>query len=447
MSSRAGTRLIEKTISSLDDAFEEANPSGLNVPLVLKLPVGIACCPGSCACLARIPSGFYPIVSQFGRFIINDEAKQDLDQEVEAGGACLPPWKTVEKLITKSVNVFEVPLDSVKTKDNVTAKLDVLIQFQIVHGRTFIEKCGADKLDLLLRAHLDEAVRTMASFKLVKELYDMQGQDEGGIVVEMDKFFRRLGVSILLFTIRSVQLKADMVAYMQAKTGFASQKNHLEADQRLKLQGLDNTMELKKLQEEGQIRRLEEEEKGQKVLSAIDIGISEIRFTSKKELALARAEYEETVQEMLNDAQLEVQDLNNQRDTVTREVEAQTGKEKNDIMADSWMYRRTQELEKVMKSAMNESAAKKAVAGAEADSAKVLEARREHEQQMKRLDVFEALSKNTQLRIASLSEVKAGANLSFTEDGFDGVVEAGVQFAKDYFQAPMQERMGGQRHR
>jgi len=225
-------------------------------------------------------------------------------------------------------------------------------------------------------------------------LYDLQGQDTKQLMDTMNVFFATLGVAILAFTVRSVKLKDDMVAYMQAKTGFASQKNHLEADQNLKMQGLDNIMELKKITENGQILRIEEEEKGMTILARIDIEIAETKATSKKDLALAKAKYEEEVQEMLNDAQLEVQDLNNQRDSVTREVEAQTGKDKNDILADSWMYRRTQELQKVMKSALNQSQAKKAVAGAEADAASVLEARRQHEQDLKRLEVFKSLAKN-----------------------------------------------------
>jgi len=236
---------------------------------------------------------------------------------------------------------------------------------------------------------------------------------------------------------------------MQDKTGFLSQTLHLDANQRLAMQGLDNVMELQKMDEEGLIRRLEEEETGQKVLAAIDIDIAVLRSTNTKDLALMRAEYEETTQGLMNDAQLEVQDLNNQRDSVTREVEAKTGKEKNELLADAWMYRRTQELEKVMKSAENVAQAKKLVAGAEADAADVLKNRREFEQQLKRLDVFESLAKNNNLRIAGLSEVDAGANLHFTPDGVDHLVQSGLQWAgKQFGAAPLQQPlMGGAQQR
>merc|ERR1712161_133188 len=107
---------------------------------------------------------------------------------------------------------------------------------------------------------------------------------------------------------------------------------HLDANQRLAMQGLDNVMELQRMDEAGLIRRLEEEEKGQKVLATIDIDIAVEKAQKQKELALMKADYEEDVAELMNNSQLEVQDLNNQRDSVTREVEAKTGKEKMNFL-------------------------------------------------------------------------------------------------------------------
>jgi len=459
---RPGTHLIELAIGHLDDVYEEAvmPRQGQRIAIVFSLPST----QGPCSCranwLTRIPSGYFPIVTRFGKFMTSSGDPDDVEnqkngeEDYEAGGHFFPPWKNVSKLVTQSVIVFEVPLGDIKTKDNVTAALNVLVQFKIVHGRKFLEKCGADKLDLLLRAHMDEHSRSMASRMEVRQLYDLQGQDtdgsqqEPGELSQMKATFLPLGVEVLDFTVKSVKINNSLVKHMQDKTGFASQTLHLDANQRLAMQGLDNVMELQRMDEAGLIRRLEEEEKGQKVLATIDIDIAVEKAQKQKELALMKAKYEEDVAELMNNSQLEVQDLNNQRDSVTREVEAKTGKEKNELLADAWMYRRTQELEKVMKSAENVAQAKKLVAGAEADAADVLKNRREFEQQLKRLDVFESLAKNNNLRIAGKSEVDAGANLSFTPDTVDHLVQAGLQWAGGKFGAPLQQPlMGGTRRR
>lgn len=204
------------------------------------------------------------------------------------------------------------------------------------------------------------------------------------------------------------------------------------------MQELDNVMELARLKEEAAVERLGIQEEGANKLAQIDIEITDITSQNSKQCAAIRAEYEEKVQELMNDAELEVVDLNNVRDRVSREVQARVAKEMVDIDAEALMYARDKELEKVIESAKNLAKAKQAVADAEKEAAAVTSARRSHEQQLERLQVFEALARNKELRIAGSAEVSAGANLSFVSDELDLVVDAGMEWLKEWLSAPEQ---------
>merc|ERR1712151_1197351 len=138
-----------------------------------------------------------------------------------------------------------------------------------------------------------------------------------------------------------------------------------------------------------------------------DIAITDVNSKSSQECAAARAEFEEKVQEILNDAELEVQQLNNDRDQINREVTQTLELEKIRISTDALSYSREKQLELVTKQAENKAKAKQVVANAEAEAAEVLAARRKHAQDFARLDVYEALAKNKDLRIASGSEIQA----------------------------------------
>merc|ERR1719221_228523 len=194
----------------------------------------------------------------------------------------------------------------------------------------------------------------------------MQGKDSSAILGEMNNFFliEGLGVRALSFTIVSIEMPDDLVNMWNGQTGFRSQTLQLNAQQALKMQELDNVMELARLKEEATCERLGITEEGANKLAQIDIEITDITSQNSKECAALRAEYEEKVQELMNDAELEVVDLNNVRDRVSREVQARVAKEEVDIDADALMYARDKELEKVIESAKNLAKAKKAVADA-----------------------------------------------------------------------------------
>lgn len=432
---RDGTTLIELDLGSLDDAHIVAGskPEGFT-PLVFSMPkrdcFNYCCC--ECSCIQRIPTGFYPIVTSFGRLD---------DTDHQAGTNCMMPWKRVQKLVTRQLTAFESPIRYVKTQDNIRVSLNAIMVFKITDGVHFVVNIGPEKFDLMLRAHMDEAVRRMASAIPISNLYDMQGQDSEEILAEMNEKFamHELGVEVLSFTVVSVAMPPDLIMAMQAKTGFGSQTKHLEAEQGLKLQGLDNMMELERLQEEARVERLKVEEEGATQLAEIDIEITGILSKSSKACAASKAEYEEKVQELVNDAELEVVDLNNQRDSVTREVKSVLQKEKIEIRADALMYSREKELEKVTKQAENQAQAKKVVANAEAEASEVLAARRSHDQQMARLKVYEALGRNRKLRIATSQEVAGGANLKASSDEVDELVHLGMRWAKTQLSAPLQQ--------
>lgn len=427
------TTLIELAITSLDHAhlIAGSRPEGYT-PLVLSLPPRGCAQSVDCGCCQRIPSGFYPIVSTFG--------KVDDHKNWEEGCHCMPWWQRCSKLVTRQRSVFNKTIKQVMTKDNILVSIRIMTVFEIDDGNDFIFHMGPGKLDMVLRSYLDEATRRMASTVPVASLYDMKGQDSEQIQDDMNNFFtgQATGVKILSLTVVSVDMPSDLTATLQQLASYTSQTNEAKGEQELRIQGLANNMAIDRLKQEANVENLKEKEKGETELVELTMSITDINSRSSKEVAATKAEYEEEVQKILNDAELEVADLNNQRDTVMRDMEARVAKENNELKAQAWMYARNRDLDKVMESAKNLAEAKQVVANVERDAEEVLAARRSHQQKIERLKVFEALALNPKLRIATSTEVTAGANLSFQRDDLDKVVQGGMQWAKRKLEAPSQ---------
>jgi len=437
-------------INSLDNAswVAGARPDDYT-PVVLTLRQN-SCytCLCDCSAFQRIPSGFDAIQTQCNRDVYEDEDDEGTGKGayVAAGGhwtcvmaganCCLAPWTQVSKLVTHQLVVFECPIADVKTKDHVSVRVDCLVTFKIINGRHFIYKLGPDKLDKYMRASMDECIRTMAIGVDCREFYELQGGDKEteDLRAEMNVHLKELGVEVKTFTVKQVFLPQDLAMVLQAKTGFLSQTAHLEAAQQITMQGMENQEEIIKMTEIGKIEQLGVIEQGDNFRSKIEIEITEVNARNKKELSLTKAKYEEEVSNLVNDAELEVQDLNNQRDTVARESESRTAKECNEIKADAYMYARGQQLELVMKQAEMKAEAMQAKSKAEANAAEVIKNRRAHEQAKERLKVYAALSSNKDMRIASSAEVQAAPNMKFSEDSFDKVVHTAVQGLTKYMQ-------------
>lgn len=128
-----------------------------------------------CSLSITIPKGFVGLVNSYGKYV----------GIWNAGLHFAPPWVNVSHLIPAQYCVFDTPVKECPTKDNVMVTIDITLVFRIMVEDeksvfNFCYRLGPDKLDKMLRAFEEDAIRGMVRHRKYNEIYDMMDstQDE-----------------------------------------------------------------------------------------------------------------------------------------------------------------------------------------------------------------------------------------------------------------------------
>eukprot|EP00746_Dinoflagellata_sp_MGD_P074627 gnl/MRDRNA2_/MRDRNA2_30115_c0_seq1.p1 gnl/MRDRNA2_/MRDRNA2_30115_c0~~gnl/MRDRNA2_/MRDRNA2_30115_c0_seq1.p1 ORF type:complete len:457 (+),score=137.84 gnl/MRDRNA2_/MRDRNA2_30115_c0_seq1:79-1449(+) len=436
---KEGTTLVEIEIDHIDYAPLVAGmkPKGFT-PLILVPTSSV------CSCLTRIPEGFFAIVTSFG-------AEKGV---YDPGQYCMPPWCNVSYLVTKQLTIFDTPVKDCKTMDNVTVNIDVLIVFEIVEPRNFVYKLGPEKLDGLMRAAQEEALRGLASSVTHDKVFELQGINTESIVEEMNEKFEQYGVFLHHFTVKNVRVPEDLMETIEKKTIFITQEKELRMQQDLNMLKMNNQNILLKIEEEAEVEKQNAEEEAVTSKARIEQEVAAIKSATSKEMARVLAEKEAMVQQIHSDAELEVARLQSEKDSVSREVEAEAVKERNEILVDAYKYKKEMKAKEERDNAENYAKAEQIIGQAEKETKQVLALRRAFDEEKARLQVYKGLSKNSSVRVATSAEVSA-TSLALRDDSVTQVVQAAVKYARaklsefneaehlSQAQAPMQQALLG----
>eukprot|EP01006_Ploeotia_vitrea_P001618 TRINITY_DN105231_c0_g1_i1.p1 TRINITY_DN105231_c0_g1~~TRINITY_DN105231_c0_g1_i1.p1 ORF type:complete len:501 (+),score=273.58 TRINITY_DN105231_c0_g1_i1:44-1504(+) len=185
------TRLTTQKIWSLSSVPKvlEGSQTGnvVTTPMVL-VPRNILSC---CNFWLVIPEGVFAMVTSHGKYI----------GIWEAGLHFCHPWQQVSYLVTRQYVVFDCAVKQCPTKDNTMVEIDVSLVLKVndeddeQHGRKwqdnvrdFVFKIGPERLDQMLQAYQEEAVRTMARSKTYDQIYDLVESQEYGDIEFGDAF-------------------------------------------------------------------------------------------------------------------------------------------------------------------------------------------------------------------------------------------------------------------
>jgi len=261
------------------------------------------------------------------------------------------------------------------------------------------------------------------------KVFELQGINTESIVTEMNDKFEAYGVFIHHFTVKNVRIPEDLMHTIETKTIFATQEKELKMQQELEMLKMNNQNALVKIAEESEIEKQSSEEEAVTSKARIEQEVAAIRSSTSKELARIEAERSASVQQILSDAELEVARLQSEKDAVSRAVEVELAKEKNDIMVDAWKYKREMKAKQEKDNAENYSKAQQILGEAEKKTTEALSLRREHEEEKARLAVYRGLVKNQSIRVASSAEVGA-RSLALRDDSVTQVVQSAVKYAR-----------------
>jgi len=405
---KEGTTLVELTVSHLRDAhgIVGERPNNMFTPLVL-VPQGAmsTCC---CCCplfYVSIPEGFSAIVDKFGGIVEGDLP----DGTWSSGFHCFGPLKSVRSLVSKQLVVFDTPVRDVKTKDNISVNLDVMILFEIINGKEFVLRTGPAKLDDLLRAAQEESLRQMAMEYLVENIYDLQGSNTKHIAQELnDTKFSNLGVYIHHFTVKNVTIHGEIANDWEEKTLFEPKTNMQHMKQKFDRQKLNNDEGKQKLRDECDNARMAAEQKTEVVKNRAIKETAQVVAQTERDIAELEASRDVEAQQLLTNSELEVSKLKSQILGLEREVKSKTQAETGKIGAEADAFSKQKDTGAKIEVAKKLANGKKALGEAEGVASAAFAARRANESELKRLDILEQMVLKSDRRIATSQENTVG---------------------------------------
>lgn len=323
-----------------------------------------------CKFWISIPEGFHALITSAGSFI----------GIWSSGFHLAKPWERVSHLVTKQYVVYDTPVKECPTADNVFVEIDVNTVFSVkddpVQIRKFVYKLGPERLQDMLKALQEEAVRGMARQKKYTDIYDLMDtqelevfeekkdalpagqmeaepidfdddEDDSGkpkqeektrklssgealqqqlskTKDEMNEKLGHYGIEIYSITITDVRLPDDFCSQMEEATTFHSKNIEQESKQKYDLMVIENS------EQRNKANQSLEEKKEEAVVKKDQRAATEEKITES-----FRAETASLIAVIQEDMKAEIRDISTTSALTVAELNAQKDEELAAIRANA----------------------------------------------------------------------------------------------------------------
>lgn len=186
MSLHERTHLIQITTDDIKNApriLKEPHPNGQ--PIVIVIENSFWCC----KLKLDVPSGVTVLAQKWGAH----------DGELPPGyKCCFCKHRKVAAIITMNSIRYDAPIKNCPTKDNVRVGVDISLTFRIGPGHDecmkFIYELGPAKLDQMLEAESEEAIRNFVYGVRLSKIQDIKGEIASSLLQDLNRQFTPFGV-------------------------------------------------------------------------------------------------------------------------------------------------------------------------------------------------------------------------------------------------------------
>jgi len=391
------TQLEQRNCGNPLEASQVFNAdNGERIPLVLVPSLRSAC-----SCYYHIPSGVNAIVHVCG-----DDAYPD--GMAPAGIQMCKPWyNRVAYMVTQQSCTYNAPVKSCPTKDNVMVDCELTLVFSIgpdpVDVKNFVYNLGALKFNEYLASLCDEAIRQLIRVTSLEGVYELRGSSSihvQNVLKLLDDKFAQFGVTFTKAAITDVMLNDELRRILQGTTEFKTKIRELdkEHEHNMKLISYDyqqNLSEKDRLYE----RRLQDIE------AAITVALVTrqkdiVTAESRREVAVTKQEEIAATMQKRAESQLAVAQAKAEQENAKLLATAESNSQAARIKVDKETEVAVFESSQLIKVAANRAIALKTEAKAEGDAASSLLVIREHNLEMAKLEVQEAICRKAKIVIS-----------------------------------------------
>jgi len=391
------TQLEQQNINDPLDATRVFNEEhGDRIPLVL-VPSTRTCC----SCYYHIPSGVNTIVHVCG-----DDAFKD--GMAPAGIQMCKPWYNhVAYMVTQQSCTYNAPVKSCPTKDNVMVDCELTLVFAIGPDpndvKNFVYNLGALKFNEFLAAECEEAIRQLIRVTALNDVYELRGsssQHVQNVLKVLDDKFKEFGVTFSKAAITDVVLNDELRRILQGTTEFKTKIRELdkEHEHNMKLISYDYQQ---KLSEKDRLyeRRLQDIE-ADITVALVNRRKEIVNAESRREVAVTKQEEMAAVSKKRAESQLSVAQAKAEQENAKLLATATSNSEAAKIKVDKETEVAVFESQQLISVAENKASALKTEAKAEGDAAASLQVIREHNLEMAKLEVQEAIARKAKMVIS-----------------------------------------------
>merc|ERR1719317_1833292 len=298
--------------------------------------------------------------------------------------------------VTQQSCTYNAPVKSCPTKDNVMVDCELTLVFAIGPDpndvKNFVYNLGALKFNEFLAAECEEAIRQLIRVTPLSDVYELRGsssQHVQNVLKVLDDKFKEFGVTFSKAAITDVVLNDELRRILQGTTEFKTKIRELdkEHEHNMKLISYDYQQ---KLSEKDRLyeRRLQDIEADINV-ALVNRRKEIVNAQSRREVAVTKQQELAAVSKKRAESELSVAQAKAEQENAKLLATATSNSEAAKIKVD-----------KETKVAENKALALKTEAKAEGDAAQSLQVIREHNLEMAKLEVQEAIARRAKIVIS-----------------------------------------------
>jgi len=302
-------------------------------------------------------------------------------------------WRhRVAFVVTQHTCTYNYTVSDCATRDDVMARVDLTLVFNIDNATTFVYKIGATHFNEMLKAVAEEALRGLVRSIDHTSIYELRASAADQLLSVLNRTFKEFGVLFVSTTVTNVLLPADLSQCLEEASKIDSQINEASRSMEFKLKQMNDQAEL----DMKEITLQNERADADLIATRERLAIEKETKVGEAEAAAARA----IVKEQQNSETEKVKATAALRDEQTRarmEVEkliqqAEQDGKKAKLDVEKWAAEQLVLAESELEKATSEAKILKMEADSEAASVAELRSKREYELQLEALKALEQLA-------------------------------------------------------
>lgn len=332
---------------------------------------------------------------------------------VERNGVKLGEWAPgrhkadwrhrVAFVVTQHTCTYNYTVCDCATRDNVLARVDLTLVFNIDNATTFVYKIGATHFNEMLKAVAEEALRGLVRSIDHTSIYELRASAADQLIVVLNRTFKEFGVLFVSTTVTNVSLPADLSQCLEEASKIDSQLQEATRSQEFKMKQMNDQadLELKEITLENE--RQDADLIAQKERLAIEKDARIAEAEAAAERAIVKEQQKAESRKVKATAALRDEQTRARTDVEKMLQKAEQDGKQRKRKKEQWAAEQLMKAEAELQQATSDAQILKLEADAEEAAVAELRGKREHDLRLEALKALEALAQSGRLVVAGKS--------------------------------------------